>query len=72
MAYLLTTSELYIQKIEGFTRSIKLGSKTPTEVAPQISSFFDKLKPLNDGMHEELMGKYKKVVADWHLKNNNK
>lgn len=70
--YQLTSSELYIRKIEGFTRGIKLGTKKPIEVASEISTYFDKLKPLNQGMYEDLMDKYKKVVADWHIKNDNK
>lgn len=67
--YILTSSELYIKKIENLTRSIKLGNKKPSDVASEISGYFDKLKPINPMMGEDLMKTYSKVVADWKIKN---
>ena len=58
-----TVSELCIKKIEAATRAIKMGVKTPDEVNP--SEFFNKLLPLNDGMHHDLLEKYQNVVNDY-------
>jgi hypothetical protein len=69
---LLSGSEIYIKNIENLTRSIKLGSKKPSEVGTQISGLFERLKPLNPGMADELMDKYKAAVSDWKTKNENK
>ena len=67
--YQLTSSELYIKKIENLTRSIKLGNKKPSDVASEINGYFTKLKPLNDGMAFDLMETYSKVVKDYNDKN---
>jgi len=60
----MTTEEIYVRKIEGHTRAIRMGTKKPVEVALDVASAFTRLKPLNEGLHDELMSKYKKVVED--------
>lgn len=60
----MTTEELLIKKIEDNTRAIRLGNKKPVDVAQETASAFTRLKPLNEGMHDELMKKYKAVVED--------
>jgi len=61
------SEDLYIKNIKNGIRGIRLGTRTPQEA--NVGSQFTKLKPLNEGMYEELMGEYKKVVADYNLKN---
>ena len=60
----MTISEIQINKIEGFIRSIRLCNKKPADIASEVNLAFAKLKPLNEGMHIELMNNYKKVVED--------
>lgn len=60
----MTISEIQINKLEGFIRAIRLGNKKPVDVASDVNLAFGKLKPLNEGMHDELMKKYKQVVED--------
>lgn len=55
-----TIEELSIEKIKAGMRAIKSGSKTPAEA--NCGFFFAKLKPLNEGMHEDLMKEYKQVM----------
>lgn len=52
--------EICIQKIEAGIRAIKNGTKTPQET--ECGKFFTKLKPLNEGMYDDLMNNYKAVV----------
>lgn len=61
-----TTEELCIQKIESGIRSIKNKTKTPKDA--NCGFFFAKLKPLNEGMYDELMNDYKAVMLE-HNKN---
>jgi len=67
----LTVSELYIKKIQNLTRSVKLGSKKPSEVAIEISNNLEKLKPINEGRYNDLMNEHKDVVNEWKIKNTN-
>ena len=41
-----------------------MGNKEPKDVASEVSHAFARLKTLNLGMAEDLMGKYKNVMAD--------
>lgn len=59
-----TTEDLLIRKIEGAIRGIRMGNKEPKDVASEVSHAFARLKTLNIGMYEELMEKYKNVIAD--------
>ena len=49
--------DLLIKKIEGLIRSIKKGIITKEE--SNIGVFFNKLRPLNKGMYDELLNNYK-------------
>lgn len=64
----MTTEDILIKKIKDATRAIRLGNKTPKDVALEVSHSFARLKTLNVGMHDELMGKYKNVVNDYNQK----
>ncbi len=65
-----TCEEIYISRIENGIRGIKMGSKTPEFV--NLQPIFNKLKPLNPHMWEDLMDKYIKVVTDYNNKEQNK
>lgn len=56
-----STEELVVTKVENGIRSIKLGTKKPEDV--DIYPYLEKLKNLNEGLHEELLKKYKKTLA---------
>jgi hypothetical protein len=62
-----TLEDIYIKNIENATRAIRLGTKQPSDVA-HVATQFTKLKSLNEGMHDDLMAKYKNVVADHNKK----
>ena len=56
-----SVEELCIQKIESGIRAITYGTKTPQEA--KCGSMFLRLKPLNEGMYDDLMIKYTKAVS---------
>lgn len=56
--------EILIKKIEGAIRAIRMGSKTPKDLASEVSHSFAKLKTLNEGMASDLMQKYKNVLEN--------
>ena len=68
MAYRFGTSmeDICIKKIKGGIRGIKNGTKTPQEA--EVGKFLNKLKPLNEGMHEDLLSEYAQVYKDWKNK----
>jgi len=49
--------ELCIRKIESGIRALKFKTKKPSEL--NISQYFEKLKKTNEGMHDDLMDKYR-------------
>jgi hypothetical protein len=49
-----------IKKITGGLFGIKIGTKSPKEVAVLLN----KLKPINPGMYEDFLEKYKKLIVD--------
>lgn len=59
--------EILIKNIENGIRAIRLGIKSPKEAS--LGSQFLKLKPLNLGMHDELMNDYKAVLIEYKTKN---
>jgi len=67
----MSTEDTLIKKLEGAIRGIRMGNKEPKDVASEVAHGFARLKTLNIGMHDELMDKYKNVVAD-HNKNKSK
>ena len=55
--------ELYIKRIECGIRGIKLGTKTPKEA--NVGHWLNKLKTLNDGLHDDYFIKYKKIMKEF-------
>jgi hypothetical protein len=50
--------QFLIKQIENAIRGIKLGNKTPQEVAKRCNGHLDRLQVLNSGMAEELAAKF--------------
>jgi len=50
--------ELIIKKLTGGLLGMKNGTKKPTDVAPWLN----KLKPINPGMYEDYLVKYKETL----------
>lgn len=67
MRYGGSTEELCIRKIESGIRGIKNGTKTPEET--KVGFFLNKLQPLNEGMYQDLLGKYIVVKKEYDEKN---
>lgn len=63
----MSMEDVYVKHIENGIRGIRLGTKTPLEA--KVAQSFERLKKVNEGMHQDLMAKYKKVVEDWNKKN---
>ena len=49
--------ELCIRKIESGIRALKFKSKKPSEL--NLSKYFEKLKKINEGMHDDLFERYR-------------
>lgn len=58
--------EIYIQNVKNGIRAIRLGVKTPIESKVAIN--LNKLKPLNEGMYEDLLKQYKIVLNEYKSK----
>ena len=58
--------EIYVNKIEAGIRSIRLNTKTPNEA--QVGLWLGKLKPLNDGLYDDFMEKYKRTMKEYEKK----
>lgn len=52
--------ELLIKKVKGGIFGVKNGTKDPAE----IGHFLNRLKPLNEGMYDELFGEYQKALEN--------
>lgn len=63
----MSTEQLYIKNIENGIRAIKLGTKSPLDA--NLSNQFAKLKLVNEGMHEDLIKRYKEVVTEFNKRN---
>ena len=59
----MTTEEVYVKHIECGIRAIKLRTKKPHET--NVGKFLNKLREVNDGLCDDLMERYKKVVDDY-------
>lgn len=57
-----TSEELIITRIEGTIKGIKSGRKSPSLDEDETYRRFQRLKPLNKGMHEDLLTKYNAAV----------
>jgi|AntRauMFilla1563_2_1112583.scaffolds.fasta_scaffold00551_12 hypothetical protein len=60
--------KLYITRIENGLRGLRMGTKTIENCG--VGKYLNKLKLLNDGMHEELLGKYKKQIKNLKTEKN--
>ena len=62
----MSSEDLYIKNIENAIRALRIGSKEPKDL--NVGHNFTKLKPLNEGMHDDLMGKYKTALEVYNKK----
>jgi hypothetical protein len=58
-----TCEEIYVSRIENGIRAIRKGTKTPNEV--NVHLWLNKLKNLNDGLYDDLLAKYVKVIKEY-------
>jgi hypothetical protein len=58
----LTLEDVLIKRIDNDIRGIRLGTKDSKDL--KTLDDLDRLKPLNEGMYEELMAKLANVVKD--------
>jgi hypothetical protein len=63
----MSMEELCIENIEKGIRLIRSGKKSPKEAG--LGVYFKRLKELNDGIYDDLIAEYKKVVEDYNLRN---
>jgi hypothetical protein len=62
--------ELSIKKIRNGIKAIEQGTKTPEEAS--LGYAFNKLKDLNEGMYNDFLIEYQKVLNDYKEKIKNK
>lgn len=58
--------ESYIRKTEGLIRSIKHGTKKPSDA--NVEYYLERVKKTNFGMYEDLSKRYEKVISDYREK----
>ena len=58
--------DTYIENIENGIRAIRLGTKKPDET--NVGYNLNRLKPLNPGMYDDLIAKYKNALQDYKAK----
>jgi hypothetical protein len=58
----LTLEDVLIKRIDNDIRGIRLGTKDSKDL--KTLDDLDRLKPINEGMYEELMAKLANVVKD--------
>lgn len=61
-----STEDMCIRKIEAGIRGIKNGTKSPKDA--EVGKWLAKLKPLNEGMYDDLLAKYKVVKESYDKK----
>lgn len=59
----MTIEEDCIRHIENGLRALRLRSKSPPET--KVGVYLNKLKPLNIGLYEDYLGKYKKALENY-------
>jgi hypothetical protein len=59
----MTTEETYVKHIECGIRAIKLRTKNPQEA--NVGKYLNKLREVNDGLCDDLMERYQKVVENY-------
>jgi hypothetical protein len=60
----MTAEEMHVKNIENGLRAIRMGLKAPKDTLAGIS--LNKLKSLNEGLHSDLMKKYKRAVDEYN------
>lgn len=65
-----TCEEIYIDRIEGAIRGLKLKTKTPEQI--DVTDQFRRLKPLNPMMYEDLKEKFEAQVKIYNNNKNNR
>ena len=65
----MTTEEIYIKHIECGIRAIKLKTKNPQEA--NVGKFLNKLKEVNEGLYEDYIKKYQRVVQEYKINEEN-
>jgi hypothetical protein len=60
----MTIEETYVKHIENGIRGIKLGTKKPEDT--NVGKYLNKLKPINDGLYDELMERYSEVMKRYN------
>ncbi len=63
----MSLEDLLIKNIENGIRGIRLGTKKPNEV--KVGYNLNRLSKVNEGMFEDYLEKYKRVLKDYHHKN---
>jgi len=64
----MSSEELYIKNVRNAIRAIKFGTKKPEDTG--IGFNLNKLKVANEGMYDDLLAEYKKVLEEYKKKNN--
>lgn len=59
----MSIEETYVKHIECGIRAIKLRTKKPEEA--NVGKYLNKLRELNDGLYDDLLTNYKKILADY-------
>jgi len=59
----MTTEETYVKHIECGIRAIKLRTKNPQEA--NVGKYLNKLRDVNDGLCDDLMERYQKVIENY-------
>lgn len=59
----MTIEETYVKHIECGIRAIKLRTKKPEEA--NVGKFLNKLRTVNDGLYDDLLSKYKRIMEDY-------
>jgi hypothetical protein len=63
----MSSEDICIRKAKAGTTAIKNGTKTPQEA--EVGKFLNRLKPLNEGMYDELLTEYKAVMELYNKDN---
>ena len=59
----MTIEETYVKHIECGIRAIKLRTKKPEEA--NVGKFLNKLRTVNDGLYDDLLAKYKRIMEEY-------
>lgn len=60
-----TSEELIILRLNATIKKIKNGTQAPILDEAETASRFKRLKPLNIGMYEDLLGQYHRAVSSY-------